>query len=339
MRNNSESIEYSDEPTELDLKCAELIKMFEASRFSLDDFRGRRNYDEAQIDRDQAKLNQKMAQYKLRENEMSALDQDKVLEAMLQYMGSHDQIFVQKSYAEPGTDFDDSFNGADVVFGLPRPNGQQDVIFNIDACTATSYPAVAKKFQRSDEYSKPDSPSCNRLSYFAHNNTRTRISPSPHYIIGSMPAHVSNAADKFEIGATEIRNEVDESFRRKILIELYIQSKTGNLACENIENPTDFTEKARNAHRTVIRATERALCQSFDIDIKSENAYAEMISNIQNFMRENRKNDDTFHYICHESLERLNQETAKKRARVIVKTTKNLGDKVDSIQTEPKKLA
>ena len=323
MPKNYES--FSDEPTELDKKCAELIGLFDASRPSLDDFRGRRNYDEAQIDRDQAALAAKEANYDYHGGEISALDQDKVLEAMLQYMGAHDQIFVQESYAEPSTDYDDSFNGADVIFGLPQKLGARDVVFNVDACTAITPAAIAKKFNKTENNAKPDSPGCNRLMYFAHGKTRTRISPSPHYIIGAMPACVSNAADKFDLDDAEITNEVDESLRRKILIELYIQSKTGALACKNIEDRTDFTEKAQKAHKSVVKASALALCQSFNIDPKKKDAASKLTKAINDFYDAECHHDDTFKYIWRESITRYNRETAIAKARAANKTATNLG--------------
>ena len=93
--------EYSNEPTEFDKKCAELINLFNLSRPSLDDFRGRRNYDDAQIDRDENVVWLKQRGREERIGEYNATDQDKVLESIIYHMGAGHQLFAQETYTEP----------------------------------------------------------------------------------------------------------------------------------------------------------------------------------------------------------------------------------------------
>ena len=305
MPKNYESGGGSGGETPLDKKCEELIWLFEHSRYDLDDFRNRRNYQDHEIDADQRKLDEKMSRFDYNENAYAALDQDKVLEAVTQYMGNHGQIFTQESFAEPGSEYDDFFNGADIVFGLPQPNGERDVVFNVDACTATNPEAVAKKFYRSDTYSHENTPGCNSLRYYAHEKTRTRINPSPHYIIGTMPARISEVANKFDIDGPEITNEVDENFRRKILAELFIQSQTGYISCLNVpkSKQDDRTKKAYKAHKAVNVAAKSALIQSFGLEQNEETdkLLSDMISD---FVSKNMRTDDTFATIWSESIRR-----------------------------------
>ena len=319
--------EYSNEPTEFDKKCAELINLFNLSRPSLDDFRGRRNYDDAQIDRDENVVWLKQRGREERIGEYNATDQDKVLESIIYHMGAGHQLFAQETYTEPGSEYDDEFKGADVIFGIPQKNGERDVIFNVDACTAIRADAVYEKFKKRDMHEKPDSPLCNQIVYFAHGRTHTRISPSPNYIVGSMPAHVSKVAEGFDLSNIDNpSSEASEEFRLKILAEIYAQSATGVMACDNIAKPTDFTKKARKAHLTAKRASALAICQSCGIDPRAKDAFNQVAQKVNALRSQYSRGDDTFRHIMNESYHRYATERRKKMAQA----TANVGTKLSS---------
>lgn len=322
----TESMERPANPGERAMKCAELMRLFEYSRHDLEEFRGTHNYLDDQIDQAIDKVENKRERMQEREKVDPSLEQDKVLESVLYYMGSHGQIFDQECQAESGTEYDDFFNAADVEFALPRPNGQRDVVFNVDACSAVLPDAILKKFHSSDSYSLKDAPSCNHLDWYAHGESHTRISPSPHYTVGAMPAHVTNAVDKFRISENwDISNEVDNNFRCKILIETMLQSRAGKLACNNVREKTDRTKKGYDAHEYVENACNLSLIHLFGIDENAPDAKKQLYSKVDQFAKENAEKDDTFNIIYRESRARLNEQMSIRKARTAARAAANLG--------------
>lgn len=317
--------------TDYEKKCEMLKTTFNYYQMTPNDFLYRHNYSDEQIESANQKIYEKQEgrQY---EAEEPGMDVDKVFEALLFYAGRQGQIFSQKSFAEPGNEFDDEFRGADVVFGLPQGNGKRDVIFNVDAATATKLTdsennKITDKFIKSELYAWEDVPGCNKLEFYGHKNTRTRISQSPHYIIGISPASVKAAVDSLNIKNGAIDGIIPDKLRKMILISLYCQSYAGRMACENVEKKSDRTEIARRAHGAVEQAALKSLLAVFKV---SPSGFGKAVAA---FNKEQESKDETYTKTISESLYRLDRQLKKKEARKAVDVHKKLSDGGKNIVT------
>ena len=142
-----------------------------------------------------------------------------------------------------------------------------------------------------------------------------------------MPAHVSKVAEGFDLSNIDNpSSEASEEFRLKILAEIYAQSATGVMACDNIAKPTDFTKKARKAHLTAKRASALAICQSCGIDPRAKDAFSQVAQQVNALKSQYSRGDDTFRHIMDESYRRYATERRKKMAQA----TANVGTKLSS---------
>ncbi|MCQ2570896.1 MAG: hypothetical protein MJ154_01460 [Candidatus Saccharibacteria bacterium] len=332
-----------EEKTPREQKIEKLINLFEQSRTPLEDFRGLKNYPKLDDDISQADL--KEASFTYSETDDSY---DNAFESILYYMGTQKQLFDQDAFAEPGSRYDDLFNGADVVFGLKQA-GTYDTVFNVDACTAMDLRKVREKFKNSSKTSESVAPGCNNLFYYAHGPKRTRIIPSPHYIIGTTVANVANAVDKFNIDdAPNISNEVDKPLRTKILIELFYQSHASSLECNIAEKAmlesTDLKkkgkiEKAHDAHKNVHFATRESLFKIFGIEAKntkSKEARLKLEEKLNVFYRQYASEDDVFKEIFDISKKRRDELLETVEERNNAKFGKNVKAINDILNNPPK---
>ena len=263
MQNHSESYystpEYGNEPSELDIKLATIIEVTNQTRSTFDDFRGRRNFSEEEITRDERRLADKES-FQTGEHDLNA----DALEGIITYLGDNDELFHVPAYAEPGHPFDDSFNGVDVVVGLPGKPGEYDTVFSLDVCSSISPMAVQRKFDRSEEATnrRPDIPNTSMIKYFAHENRRTRISDAPHYIVDTRVATICNAMDKFTFTDNgDIQHQPDPDLQEKLLIELLYQSAAGFYAADNVppSQKGNRTDEVKGAHQKVYGACRTTL--------------------------------------------------------------------------------
>lgn len=307
--------------TELDKKYAKIISAFENNKKSINDFATSPKYSQEEWTKDRDRVYEKEAGMDDSGGEYGALDDDKALEAILYFMGNHDQIFNQEMYSEPGSDFDDYFNGADVVFGLKSNKpGEYDTVFSVDACSATLKEKVIKKFDNIEYHSFDNTPGCNRLKYYKHGKKVLRLNSTPNYVVGASPKAISEAVDKFEIDpGNSITNELDPDFRKKILLELVLQSKTGIIACNLVENKDEHTRKAFKSHRAVNSACTDALYGIYGIDKKSENSTVELAKKMSIDLIKLRKEDDVFSTIYEEANRRLTQAMRLRDGRKVNK--------------------
>lgn len=299
---NSENDNFSGE-TQLDKQYKSIIGMFDRQKSSLEqDFVGAKKYNEQEVLQDIYSIQSKKRGFDKRNGEISALDDDKALEGILYYMGQNDQLFTADTFSEPGSDYDDYFNGIDVIFGINKDNGELPTIFSIDATSATTRGEVAGKFADIDRAAKKDSPGCNQIKYYKHENYRGRLSCKPNYIVGASPAAISRAAERFEIHEEySICYETDPDFRKKILIEILLQAQAGIRACKLVKNRTDFTERAEQAHKEVNELCKDSLYKLFNIDKNGENALKEFNSTIKESIKKYAYEDNTFTSIYNEA--------------------------------------
>lgn len=327
------SKEFSDEPTEYDKKCEELIFRCRETRLSPEDFSDYRNYSDEDISKARDILERKYASREYTENDDIL---DKTFEGVLYFAGNREQIFNRPCFSEPGSEFDDECRGVDVIFGFPQSNGEHDIVFNIDACTATNFTSrekdkIAEKFSKTDQKAWSDTPGCNKIEFYSHGKTHTRISQSPHYVVGVMPSKVQKTVNEnltFSENTREIGGAIDDNMRKKILLEIYFQSRAGAIACENVEKKTDRTVKAYKSHKAIEGACLQSLFQAFGVNTKEEGSEKKINEEIEAFLKSNREGkerDETFDHVCHEALIRLNQQRAIKKARAAAKAAKNTG--------------
>ena len=291
--------------TERDKKFSALVEAFESNRTSVNRFFRARGFDGNEVKQDADFVEDK--EYEMLENAgmVSSLDTDKALEAILFYMGSSDQIFNRESYTEPGSDYDDFVNGVDIIFGFPNEGSKYDTVFSIDACSATLPEPIAKKFKNIEKHSRDNTPGCNRIKYFEHGGKFTHLNCTPNYVVGTMPSHVSSAVDAFELKDGIIQPcAIDEDLRKKILIEILLQSQTGALACNLVEEPDNFTERAKTSHKRIHAACTDALYQIFGIDKEADKANEEFDKAILESFKTLASDDLTFKYICNEARSR-----------------------------------
>lgn len=306
MRNH-ENGDSSGERTKLDEQYKNLILELRANRPSVEkDFSNSRKHDKDQLYTDAHHVHMKKKNFEEKNEEIDASFDDEALEGLLFYMGNNDQIFRANEYSEPGSDYDDLFNGVDVVIGIPsQKTGKYDTIFSIDATTATLEDEVSHKFSNIDKLLDSDSPGCNQIKYYKHEGKCTRLNCKPNYIAGASPTTIADSVSKFsKCGDYLICPEPNEDFSKKILIELLFQAKACERACRLVKNKTDWTERALEAHSSVRDACTESLRRLFRIDEKAEDKTDQLGEALKKAMKEYRKEDVTFNAIIKEALVR-----------------------------------
>ncbi len=319
-------MKYNGEKTPLDRKYEDLLR-FSPWQATMGEFEGLRNFDQNKLARDSARL--------ARKQELSALNPEdreaKALEQIVTYLANNDELFADCSYADPGSEYDDNFYGADVVCGMKVPGRQYDVIFSLDVCSAVEPRSVANKFGHIDNntLNHPSIPGISRLDYYAHEdrNTgrtrRTHIARVPNYIVGARPATVGKSVDKFDFSTPgSIKHEQDPDLQTELLVEIYLQAATQCYACLNLSERGEDTKDVYEMHRAVTNATKAELIRLSGTTDESPN----IVSIVNTYLKKYRY-DDTFRAITSEALVRYNEQIERRKAIAAMKTDAKLKPK------------
>ena len=323
-------MKYNGEKTPHDIRYENLLASA-PSQATMDEFVGLPNFDQARLAVDARHLQEKQ--------DMAAYDEDdrdaKALEVIVAYLGNNDELFDGCSYADPGSEFDDNYHGADVVCGMKIPGRTHDVIFSLDVCSAVSPSSVAKKFGYIDrnDSKRPDIPGTSRLDYYAHydRNTgktrRTHIARVPNYIVGARPATVGKSVDKFDFSEPgSIRHEQDKDLQIELLVEIFLQARTHYLACRNLSERGKNTSEVYEMHKAVADATQAELIRLSGTTETPPNFTKIVMDYLKQYSY-----DDTFRAITNEAYARLKEQATRSKAIAAMKTA----DKLQKPKTNP----
>lgn len=229
---------------------------------------------------------------------------EQVLESLIHYSAVGGTLFRQTKIGELGSDFDDKANGVDVLIGLNNKEGETTV-FSLDACAAGQESTVLAKFEKSD--SPEYAPNCSEIRYCYFNeyddkgNRQERflsLPYAPHYIVGANKATICHELDdQIKVEGTDpkysqITGICSEDFRKKILVEIYIQSRTGFNCAQSFRiSPPEYAtkgmlacaKKVREQHRTVAEAARSNLYTLFGINRDDPEAKDELDKAIEQF--------------------------------------------------------
>ncbi len=233
-----------------------------------------------------------------------------VLEGLIHYSATQGVIFRQSKIAELGSDFDDKYHGSDVIFGLKDENGNTQV-FSVDAYAGESPQGIDGKFQKSRDNSAAYTPGCNQIRYCYYSEQdqaagRTehyRYVPfAPHYIVGVSKSTICRELDNQLVleggGLTYefIGGTVSEEFRKKILTQIYMQSRASYLStCNFINEPPESASKgqlrtaklAKMQHKLVADSTRLNLMSLFGVKKDDPEAREKLDKEIENFAHMN----------------------------------------------------
>lgn len=317
---------FNGEKTPHDIKYEKLLASA-PSQATMDEFEGLPNFDQKRLADDARHLREKQ--------ELAIYDPDerdaKALEVIVTYLGNNDELFDGCSYADPGSEYDDNYHGADVVCGMKVPGHAYDIIFSLDVSSSVNPIGVAKKFRSIDHNNerRPDIPGTSRLDYYAHydrNTGRTRhthIARVPNYIVGARPATVGKSVDKFDFSEKgSIRHEKDPDLQIELLVEIFLQARTHYLACKNVSERGDNTPEILKTHKAIAEATKAELIRLSGTTDTPPNFNEIIFGYLKKYSY-----DDTFRAITNEAYRRLKEQAAHSRAIAAMKTSSKLQPK------------
>ena len=241
---------------------------------------------------------------------------ESVLEALIHYSGTQGTLYHSTKIAELGSDYDDKKSGVDVLIGLKDETvGTQ--IFSLDACSAGNKQTIARKFEKSRQANnRAYRPLCNEIRYCYYSEQDPQegrkehyrfVPMAPNYIVGASKQTICQELDEQlqlegSISYEFVNGTVSNDFCKKILTEIYFQSRTGYLMANNFinEHPEEtpkaqvLTAKvAKKQHKTVADATRSNLYRLFGIDKNAEDASAKLDSAIFEFAQA-KSQDETY---------------------------------------------
>ena len=199
-----------------------------ANQPQIDDFRDCKGYPDAMLNGDKQKLGTKQSYIAEGRDEYGANNDRYSWEAepILTYI-LNDRSFlpVHENSAHLASEYDDKFNGTDIVMYLKNKDGEV-ITLSIDVATSTNYENISNKFNNSMRVHGNTPAMAAYIKYCESDGKKWREPVASHFIIGLMPACLDDAVEKVDIkdGLIAGRNK-DPITDFKIVSELYEQAK------------------------------------------------------------------------------------------------------------------
>lgn len=275
---------------------------------------------------------------------------------------SQEGLIITPSF-ETSTDYDDYAHGADFVLGITlTPQNKKErkeqppeyLPISIDATVGMSEENIKGKFTACDVHGRAMRSS--RIKYCLHrgrgkDKVAEDIEAAPHYIIGTTPKKMWGIIDGFGIGDTWIEYPGAESeafieFRKKTLIELYVQSDLGCKSCrlkkdelksqfsaakdptekEAIRKEIALANKVLKAHTTAYVVSRDSLFTLFGIDKEDKEADNKLADEINGIILAESNTADTdrdsvFCQIVSEALQRKSEVKKQTIAKKAINTS------------------
>lgn len=190
------------EKTERELKAEVIYDAMYAGQPQFGDFRGRSGYSDYALTKDEEKLDLKMQGIyadKMGRFSGAAADDDyaKNAEPVITY--ALDQRAFSGSqregFAYLASEYDDKFNGTDVVLGLEKPARDGFYVYAIDVATGTDPRNIAKKVANHASAHGSIPPWTAYLKYCKEGDARWKEPRAPSFVLGLSPAGLDVAMD------------------------------------------------------------------------------------------------------------------------------------------------
>ncbi len=277
------------------------------------DFTGYPGYPEGKLLANQRRLNAKIGNIALRGDGASSTDDAaRNLEPILAYILNTGALLPSReNFSFLASEYDDKFNGTDIVFGVQNNKTNENMVFSVDVATGTLPKNIQAKFENSID--RHDGVSV--IDYCRYKDQRWREEDAPHFILGMSPASHDKAFEKINIknGILKSREkDLDTDFivlseiKEQIEMQLNILKKRPRT--ESIESRI---AKLRNLRPAIITGLYRTLgidAKSFASSEERNKAFTEKY---EAKSKELRSFDSVYKNIFHESNRRENYSRGK----------------------------
>lgn len=206
----------------------------------LSDFLGYPDFPENKILADQKYLNAKIGNIALGAQSSSDDDYARDMEPILTYILNTGVLLPSRTnFSFLASDYDDKFNGTDIVFGVQNKKTKDNMLFSVDVATGTLLKSIQSKFENSLD--RHDGVS--NIDYCIYKDQRWSETDTPHFILGMSPASQDKAFEKIRIENGELKGrdeDLDTDFivlseiKEQIEMQLSILVKKPRI--ESIEN-------------------------------------------------------------------------------------------------------
>ena len=220
----------NDFPPEDVAKLEVLCGAMSASQPEIKDFRGVPGFSNRMLDKSQKELDNKLAEIEADDATKSNKDlgsedsYSKVAEPILGYLFSSKErgMFSSRdSVAFLASEYDDLFNGTDIVLAVENKDGGNYISCAIDVSTATDAYNIQEKFRKNSKWHGDTPPFCSYLKFCSCEGQNWSDFAAPHFTLGIMPSRVQDALGKIHVeNGILTGRDADEATEFKILSEM-----------------------------------------------------------------------------------------------------------------------
>lgn len=219
--------EFPPEDVEkLEVLCQVMI----ASQPEIEGFRGDRHFSNGMLDKSKEELKNKLAEIDANDATKSSEDAasediySRVAEPILGYIFSSKErsIFRSRdSIAFLASEYDDVFNGTDIVLAVENKDGGNYITCALDVSTATDAYNVQEKFRRNTKWHGNTPPFCSYLKFCSCEGQNWTATAAPHFTLGMMPSRIHDALGKIHVeNGILAGRDADEATEFKLLSEM-----------------------------------------------------------------------------------------------------------------------